>query len=55
MEFLSKHLADIVVILLVLAAVLLAIRSMKKTKAAGGSCSCGCANCKSHCGTNHSH
>lgn len=40
------NIADIIIILLIAAAVFFAVRKMRKNK---GGCSCGCSNCEQSC------
>jgi large-conductance mechanosensitive channel len=40
------NIVDIILLLVIAAAVFLAVRTMKKNR---GRCSCGCANCKQAC------
>ena len=43
------NLADIIVIAVLAACVLLAVRAMGKKKKRGGGCSCGCSGCNDKC------
>lgn len=43
------NLADIIVLAVLTACVLLVIRAMRKKKKRGGGCSCGCSGCNNKC------
>lgn len=43
------NLADIIVIAVLAACVLLEVRAMRKKKKRGGGCSCGCDRCNNKC------